>query len=128
MGIIDHEIAAAQARIDEAAETARARYITLGSGQAMTYLQKRTEAQAYKDAGYPADASSYPHIVAKATASGITNQQAADLILATAAAWLAKSSQIEQIREAGKLQMLSYATLYELSDGVGSIIAQLNSV
>ncbi|MDH4122420.1 MAG: hypothetical protein OEV94_12025 [Deltaproteobacteria bacterium] len=90
----------ALAEIDTAAEAARGRYITLGSGQGLTYLRKETQARAFVAAGYT---GSVPAMVAATAAGrGITAQLAADTIIAQADAWAATGAQIEQSREGGK--------------------------
>jgi hypothetical protein len=91
---------AAGATVDAAAEAARCRYVTSGAGQAMTYLRKAQQAQAFKDAGY---SGAVPALVqAAATGRGLAAQAAADLILATQAAWETIGAAIETARETGK--------------------------
>ena len=88
-------------RIDAAAGAARARYITVAPGQEATYMQKTMGATAYKAAGYAGDVPLM--IQAEADAVGCTAQEAADQILAQAAAWMVKGSQIECVRRSWKL-------------------------
>jgi len=94
----------ARGKVDIAAERARRRYLSFGSGQAMSYLRKEDDAQAYKDAGYPALGSpvEYPWVNAEAEATNVTAQQAADTILAQRDAWLVIGVQIEKERRIGK--------------------------
>jgi hypothetical protein len=100
---------AAHAAIDAAAGAARGRYVTIAPGQEMTYLLKAQQAAAYKAASYPAASiAQYPFVEAKARATvaspGATDYQAAaDLILATQAAWFAVGAAIEREREKGKV-------------------------
>jgi len=99
---LPHAQREASERVDEAAGKARARYITWQPGQEAVYQLKREQAQAYKAAGYPADASPWPLIDAEAQARGISEQQVADEILAIADAWMQKAAQIEAIRMKAK--------------------------
>lgn len=100
--------AAALAEIDASAGAARARYITTVSGQDATYLLKAADADRYKAAAYPAaQIASYPWVRAKAKAASASPaaadyQAAADLIIATRDAWVAKGAAIEEARERGK--------------------------
>lgn len=94
-------IAACHAKIDVAAGAARARYITVAPGQEGTYLEKRRQADEFASYGFVGAAPSY--VAAEATATGLTTQQAAELILAQAAAWDVKGAQIEQARRGWKL-------------------------
>ena len=80
--------------IDQAADSAR----TMVAGdplRAVEYEKAAAEAQAFKDAGYPGEA--VPRTVAAWAINGRTAQQAADNILAEAAAY---NEAIYQIREA----------------------------
>lgn len=73
--------------IDEAGEACRNRWVTPGSGQAMTYLRKEEQARAFIAAGRPSDASAYPFLVAEATATSQTVSDLADAIVTAADAW-----------------------------------------
>lgn len=81
-------------RIDTAADAAR-RAVAGDPLRAVEYDRAAVEAQVFKDAGYPADA--VPRTVAAWAISGRTAQQAADSILAEAAAY---TEALYQIREA----------------------------
>lgn len=95
----------AKKSIDDSAETARLRYITGGSGQALTYEQKGEEAADYVAAGYPAMGSppEYPFVNADAIAYGITHTEAADQIITLKSFWTMAGVQIEQHRLSGKV-------------------------
>ena len=101
---LDELRAAAGAAVDSRAENVRLRYITGGAGQASTYIEKASQADSFKAAGYPAGAVP-PMVQAEADATGQTPQQAADLILATRDAWLVKGAQIERERRRGKVDI-----------------------
>ena len=98
--------------IDSAAEAARQRYITPGAGQAMEYLQKATEAEAFITANYPeGNLADYPYVQARANATGTNGQTAADSIIATRDAWLILGAAIGQARESGKFTVEAAADL-----------------
>lgn len=80
--------------IDTAADTAR-RLVAGDPLRAVEYEKSAAEAQTFKDAGYPAGA--VPRTVAAWAIEGRTAQQAADSILAEAAAY---NEALYQIREA----------------------------
>lgn len=88
--------------VDAAAERARLRYITSGSGQALVYQEKGEQASAYVTAGYPADTTGYPFIEAEINATGKTKEAAADDILTQRTAWISLGATIEQERLSGK--------------------------
>lgn len=88
--------------IDSAAGAARARFITTVPGQDITYQIKADQADAYVAAGRPADTSAYPMLEAEATARGMSVSDLADEVRITRDAWIAKASQIEGARMAGK--------------------------
>lgn len=81
-------------QIDAAADAAR-RAVAGDPLRAVEYDRAAVEAQAFKDAGYPADA--VPRTVAAWAISGRTAQQAADNILLESAAY---TEALYQIREA----------------------------
>lgn len=95
----------AKKRIDVAAEHARRRYLSFGSGQAMSYLRKEEDAQKYKDAGYPAIGSpnEYPWITAEVDATSLSAQVTADNILTQRDAWITIGTTIEKERRIGKI-------------------------
>ena len=81
-------------QIDAAADTAR-RAVAGDPLRAVEYERAASEAQAFKDAGYPA--SAVPRTVASWAIGGRTAQQAADNILLESAAY---TEALYQIREA----------------------------
>lgn len=90
------------ARIDDAADAARAR-VAGDPLRAVEYDRARIEAQAFADAGYPGDA--VPRTVAAWAINGRTAQQAADSILAEAAAYTEALYVIRETRLAAKEQI-----------------------
>ncbi len=95
----------AKINIDRAAEQARLRYVTTGSGQAMTYREKADDAASYVAAGYPVDMTAYPFILAESNATGKTGKQAADDIIAKRELWVTIGSRIEEKRVGGKVNV-----------------------
>ena len=89
-------------RIDDAADAARSR-VAGDPLRAVEYDRSRIEAQAFADAGYPPDA--VPRTVAAWAINGRTAQQAADSILAEAAAYTEALYVIRETRLAAKEQI-----------------------
>ncbi|HCW94830.1 MAG TPA: phage tail protein [Pseudomonas sp.] len=89
-------------QIDVAADAARAR-VAGDPLRAVEYDRARIEAQAFADAGYPGDA--VPRTVAAWAINGRTAQQAADSILAEAAAYTEALYVIRETRLAAKEQI-----------------------
>lgn len=95
------------AEIDAAAEVARLKYITAGSGQAMEYQQVAAEAQAYL-AGGDTDPDLYPMMVADQqgrAAAGVerTLGQIALEVNERHQLWMQIGAQIRQLRVKHKL-------------------------
>lgn len=86
--------------IDAKAGSVRTRFVTSTAGQEATYLIKERQAREYAAGGYSGDVPAM--VAAKAAASGLSAQQAADLIITTADAWILLAAAIEQVREGGK--------------------------
>ncbi len=104
----------AHAEIDNASGQARARYITVVPGQEATYMRKDRQARDYRGAGYPADATPWPLVLAEArsvsgnpTPTALELQQGADGIIAQADAWIVLAAQIEQVRRTAKIAALA---------------------
>ena len=95
---VQAEAAALSAKVKVDAEAERLKYITGGSGKAMTYLSKRQEVAHYRAvvaaAGTP-DADDYPFASAEATTRGIALSAMIDTYEATSAAFVTLGAQIE---------------------------------
>lgn len=89
---LDAAKASALAQVNAAAEALRARFLTAGSGQAMTYLRKEDEARRFDAEG---DAADYPFLSAEAASTGATLADTAALVLAQANAWATLGAAIE---------------------------------
>lgn len=87
--------------VDAGAETERLKYITPGEGQAMTYQQKVTEAQAFKAAANP-KAADYPILSSEVGITAPTLDEVADIVLAAFAQWQQIGAAIEAIRLGAK--------------------------
>lgn len=85
--------------IDAQAETERARYITPGSGQAMTYQAKAAEAIRYHEAS---GAGEYPLLSAEIGVTGATLGDVAATVIAMHNQWLLMGAQIERARLSAK--------------------------
>ncbi|MCD4511540.1 hypothetical protein LQT97_09845 [Brucella pseudogrignonensis] len=93
--------AALKAKIDTDAEIERLKYITPGNGQAMTYQQKVTEAQAFKAAASPVE-TNYPILSSEVGITAETLGEVADIVLAAFAQWQQIGAAIESIRLGAK--------------------------
>lgn len=90
-----------KAQIDADAEAERRKYITPGSGQAMTYQQKAAEATAYLADTDPVPAD-YPLLAAEVGITGETIADVAAVVDAHYQAWRLIGAAIEQVRLGGK--------------------------
>lgn len=95
------------AGIDADAEATRSLFITPGSGQAMTYLRKEAEA----DAWLADNSASVPFLEAEAAATGVTVAALAALVSARAAQWAAIGPKIEAARMGAKQAVLAAGNL-----------------
>lgn len=116
----------ALAAIDNAAGTARLRYITEVAGQQATYIAKAQQAQALVDAP---TSTPGPYIVAEAQALNVTALAAAQGILAVAAQWDGTiGPAIEKARRAGKLAVSAASTVAEVSTARANALAALSTI
>lgn len=109
------------ADIDRQAEQARASVITMGSGQAMTYLRKESEARAW----LADNNAAAPFVESEAMATGRTIAEVAQVIVDQADAWLMVGPRIESARIAAK-RAVSQATT--VSDMQSSAIVDWQAV
>lgn len=94
------------AKVDADAEAARLLWITPGSGQALTYEQKRAEAE--RMAADPApQPEAYPLLAAEVGITANTLAAVGTLVRARAAAWTAIAAQIESLRLQAKAAILA---------------------
>lgn len=94
------------ARLDAEAEAVRARYITVGSGQAMTYMAKAAEAAAAvaEEDPEPAD---YPLLSAEVGITAATLAEVAAVVLAAHRDWQVMGAAIEAARLGGKAAVMA---------------------
>lgn len=107
--------AAARAAIDQAAEAARQKHLTEGSGQALVYQAKQAQAAAFlakypTDPGTPADAALYPLLQAEAGITAPTLFGVAQAVSAMAGQWMTLAAGIEKTRLAAKAAINAAAT------------------
>lgn len=100
------------ARIDQAADAAR-RLVAGDPLRAVEYERSASEAHAFKQSGYPANA--VPRTVAAWAINGRTPQQAADSILAEAAAYTEALYQLREARLAAKEQIRAHMAAGQLA-------------
>ncbi|MFK3857794.1 hypothetical protein [Agrobacterium pusense] len=108
----DRKVTAAQ-QIDADAEAARLRYITGGSGQAMTYQQKAAEAAAALAATDP-DPADYPLIVAEIGITAPTLLEVAAVIDGAYQQWRVVGAAIEALRLGGKAAVAAAMTVEDV--------------
>ncbi len=115
--------------IDNKAAEVRKRFISCGDGIEMTYMEKREEAKAFKDAGYPeAQIADYPFIEAEAIATSDTGTQATDAILAQCAAWKIAGAEIEKQRRLGKVQIEQQLGIGGIETARDNALAALDAI
>lgn len=90
-----------KADIDSCAEVERLKYITPGTGQAMTYQQKVAEAQAFKTATNQ-QPSDYPILSSEVGITADTLEEVVIIVLAAFAQWQQIGALIESIRLGAK--------------------------
>jgi hypothetical protein len=118
-GGLDDVRAAALVEIDNAAERARAAFITRGSGQAMEYLATEAEARAF-NAGAPGP---FPFLEAERDAVGrrVTLADVSAAVLAQAGAWAQAGAAIKRTRRAAKTQVEMAATIDDIAIALAGV-------
>lgn len=91
----------AWATIDAEAERVRGKFMTLGSGQAMVYDQKRREAETFM-ANQGVSPEEIPHLTTESAMNGISIFDQAVIYLTMSEQWLTVSPMIENLRLAAK--------------------------
>lgn len=119
--------------IDEAAERARTKYVTPGSGQAMEYQAVREEAVRYLSG----ETGSWPMLQADVqggTIHPVTGQpvsnidDAANAVMVMHGLWQQVGSAIRAIRLGGKAQVMQATTQAQVAAIRDQVIAQLNAL
>lgn len=114
--------------IDNAAGSARARYITTVAGQAETYLRKSEDARRYIAAGETGDTSDYPWVEADAEAFGLTPTQAAVAILEQESIWQSIGTNIERTRLGYKRKIDQATTTAQINQIAREAIQLLEAI
>ena len=109
------------ALIDSQAEAEREKYITSGSGQAMTYMQKATEAKALVAASDPV-ASDYPLLAAEVGITANTIEEVAAIVNAAYAQWQQVGAAIEAARLGAKAALNAASTVEDLHRVLQSVV------
>jgi hypothetical protein len=99
--------------IDELAEASRSRVITAGSGQAMTYIRKADAARMFL-AGTKISDAQMSRLDDEATRLGITREEAAESLVATADAWETLDATIDNTRLTRKSLIEKATSLQEI--------------
>lgn len=94
------------AKVDADAEAARLLWITPGSGQALTYEQKRAEAERMAADAAP-QPEAYPLLAAEVGITADTLAAVGTLVRARAVAWTAVAAQIESLRLQAKAAVMA---------------------
>ena len=126
--VLSEEKVEGKRAIDSAAEIKRREFITIGSGQAMTYANKAAEVRRYIDAGYPASLAEYPYIQAEVNATGQSATDAANNIKTLRDAWVVIDVQIEEERIGGKAGIDAAADVAAVNAQVASSVAIIEAI
>lgn len=118
---LDQAKAMLKASIDSAAEIERMKYITTGSGQAMTYMQKADEARSYLAATDPVP-TDYPLISAEVGITAETIQEVAAIVNAAFTQWQQIGAAIEAARLGTKVA-IEAATAAEEAQAAADAVA-----
>lgn len=108
-------------RIDADAEGSRGKYITLGAGQAMTYMQKAAEAKAYLAADMP-DMSDYPLLLAEVGITAPTMSEVATVIATAFTQWQQIGAAIESVRLGTKAAIEAAETVDDVKAAAASAV------
>ena len=93
-------------QVDAEAEATRLLWITPGSGQALTYEQKRIEAERMATDPAP-QPEAYPMLAAEVGITADTLAAVGALVRARATAWTAAAAQIESLRLQAKAAVMA---------------------
>jgi len=114
--------------INASAEQHRTQQITQHAIQNLVYLEKNTQALAYKAAGYPVDTTPYPFIAGDVIALSKTATAAADDIIAEYNATLGYNVLVEQYRLQTQVAINASATSTEIKTAISDFGNLLDSI
>lgn len=110
---------AAKAKVSSAAETARHKYITPGSGKAMSYQEVSAEAKRHLATG---GEGAYPFLQARVDSGRYANLVAArDGTLALEAQWAGIGAAIDKIEDQAKLAIDAATTLAQIDAAIPTL-------
>lgn len=136
----------AKSEIDQAAEATRSKYLTPGSGQAMSYMKKVEESLKFITAhnNYLVDqalptptgvidpesvlSSNYPWVNSEALAQSVSGTTAANAILSQDAQLNQLGAEIERIRRAGKIDIDTKLVADTINSSKLATITQLQAL
>jgi hypothetical protein len=105
-----------KSRIGIAAESARSKYITPGSGKAMSYQEVAQEASRYKATN---GAGAYPFLQARVSSGRYASlEAAADGTIAIEAQWAMVGAQIDEIEDRAKLAVDAASTIEQVEAAI----------
>jgi hypothetical protein len=110
-----------KAIVDAIAEAERSKYITSGSGQAMTYMQKSNEASAFLAATNPVP-SDYPLISAEIGITAPTLAEVAAIVNSAYVQWQQIGAAIEAVRLGTKVRIEAATAVDEAQAAAASAI------
>lgn len=124
---LDGVKAGLKARLDTAAENERLKYITGGSGQTMTYLQKATEAAACLAETDP-DPADYPLLAAEIGVTGATLAEVAQTVYDAHQMWRVIGAQIEAARLGGKAAIEGSSSVEDAQTALDAALTALEAI
>lgn len=107
--------------VDKLAGETRALFLTVSTGQELTYLMKLNEAKNFPNAPTP-------WIDSEAVATGKTTQEVVSVVLATSQKWEVVGSQIEAERMKAKMAIKNALSVKEMYDAKTALQAKLDEV
>lgn len=116
-----------QVLVNATAERTRALFVG-PIGANLLFMEETEEAADYAAAGYPADATNYPHVAIEATATGQLPSAIANRILAKKAAWITNSARIKGIYLTAVRDLGTATTLQEVTTISNTAVNALNAI
>lgn len=116
----------AKSKIDTLAYNKRKTNNTVGMDD--IYREKAEQAVEYAVAGYPYDLSLFPFIEAEVEATGLTPQEAAEIIMLARQKWMFFVTNIEKERRKGKINIEKATTIRDVEIARDNAIEALQKV
>lgn len=105
----------------------RAEFVSVGVGQDFVYQEKTKQAQEFKDGGY-VNPGNFLFIIKEANALNKNPREIADTILTNRNNWIAKSSDIEQLKLAAKQDIRNAIEREEIADRLDKLQTDLDAL